>query len=232
MAEKDDDNKGEEKVDFEQLNEAIKGLPEGVQNAMKAAIKEASGDARAAAAAAAKANEDNIEDDPDPEVDVERLSRSELVSHINRSLDKTIAKALKPVLDRLESTTTDAETDRVKREFEKAKDSHSDFMEWKDEMRDIITAHPDLSAERIYRLARSENPEKAKEIDDKIKEDKDKKSGESNVTPMRAFGGLRSTSGKSVENDGKKQPKDAAKSAWDQVMGDVPDSLFGEATEG
>ncbi|KKK55826.1 hypothetical protein LCGC14_3070640, partial [marine sediment metagenome] len=41
---------------FEQLNEAIKGLPEGVQNAMKAAIKEASGDARAAAAAAAKAN--------------------------------------------------------------------------------------------------------------------------------------------------------------------------------
>ncbi len=231
MAEKNGEEKKEE-IDFGQLNEAIKGMPESVQNAMKAAIKEASGDARAAAAAAAKANEDNIEDGPDPEVDVERLSRSELVSHINKSFDKTIAKVLKPVLDRLESTTTDAETDRVKREFEKAKDDYPDFMEWKDEMKEIITAHPDLSAKRIYRLARSENPDKAKEIDDKIKEDKDEKDGKDNVTPMRAFGGLRSTSGKSVENDGKKQPKDAAKSAWDQVMGDVPSSLFGEAMEG
>ncbi len=231
MAEENNENKKEE-LDFGQLNEAIKGLPESVQGAMKAAIREASGEARTAAAAAAKAAEANIEDEPDPEVDVERLSRSELVSHINRSLDKTIAKALKPVLDRLESTTTDVETDRVKREFEKAKDDHSDFMEWRDELQAMVTAHPDLSAERMYRLVRSENPEKAKEIDDKAKEKKDKEDGEDNITPMRAFGGLRSTSGKSVENDGKKQPKDAAKSAWDQVMGDVPDSLFGEAMEG
>ncbi|KKK92005.1 hypothetical protein LCGC14_2707270, partial [marine sediment metagenome] len=128
------------------------------------------------------------------------------------------------------ATSTDVETDRVKREFAKAKEDFPDFMEWKDEMRDIITAHPELSAENIYLLARAKNPEKVKEIDKKAKEEKGEKeeideSGK--LKGMRAFGGLTPTSGASVENDGKKQPKEAALSAWDQAMSNVPDSLVG-----
>lgn len=236
MAEENGKDK-DDKVDLGQLTEALKGLPEGVQTAVKDAIREASGEQRAAAQAAAvaakAAEDDNDDNDLDPDFDVERSSRTDLVKHIDKRFEKSLAKALKPIIDKLEATSTDAETDRVRREFGEAKAKHSDFMEWKDEMREIITVHPDLSAERIYQLARAENPDKVKEVDNKMKEEKSKKEGgENKVVPMRAFGGLASTSGSSVENDGKKQPKEAAKSAWEEVMGSVPDSLFGEALEG
>lgn len=235
MAEKDDkDDEG--KIDLSQLTEVLKGLPENVQAGIKDAIKEASGEQRAAAqaaAAAAKANEDDDdEDDLDPDFDVERSSRTDLVNHLDKRFAKALNKALKPIIERLEITSTDAETDRVRREFGEAREKYPDFMEWKDEMRDIITAHPDLSASRIYRLARSENPEKAKEVDKKMKEEKGDQSDESKVVSMKAFGGLAPTSGSRVENNGKKQPKEAAAAAWDQAMGEVPASLFGEALEG
>ncbi len=225
------DEKDDDKVDLGQLTEALKGLPEGVQKAVKDAIHEVSGEQRTAAAAAAKAAAESEEDDDEPEdVDLESLSRNELVNHLEKGFGKTLSKALKPILDRLEATSTDVETDRVKREFAKAKEDFPDFMEWKDEMRDIITAHPELSAENIYLLARAKNPEKVKEIDKKAKEEKGEKeeideSGK--LKGMRAFGGLTPTSGASVENDGKKQPKEAALSAWDQAMSNVPDSLVG-----
>ncbi len=228
---KDDDDG---KVDLGQLTEALKGLPEGVQKAVKDAIKEASGEANAAAvarAAAAKEAEDNDDDNADDDIDIERVSRTELVNHLDKRFAKSLTKALKPILDRLENTSTTVETDRIRREFTKAQDDHSDFMEWKDEMREIMSAHPDLSAERLYRLARSENPEKVKEIDAKVKEGTNEEDEKKLSERKRVFGGLTPTSGTSVENDGKKEPKDAAVAAWKEVMGQVPDEVLGRDLE-
>lgn len=233
MAEDKDNDK--EQVDISQLTEALKGLPEGVQDAVKSAIREASGEQRAAneAARAAAAAQQEDEDDPeDKDFDVERVSRTELVSHLNKGFEKTINRALKPILDKLEATSTDVETDRVRREFKDAKGKYSDFMEWKDEMRDIISAHPDLSAKNIYLLARAKDPDKAKEIDAKIKKEKDEEEGEDVDERRRAFGGLTPTSGSSVKIDGKKQPKEASLAAWDKVMGSLPDDILGQAMEG
>lgn len=236
MAEEKSGEKSGEENDFGQLTEVLKGLPEGVQDAVKTAIKEASGEARAIAAAA-KAAEDQQNDDDDlniddDDVDVERLSRAELVSHLDKRVIKSITKALKPIIDRLEATSTDVETDRVRREFAGAKEKFSDFMEWKDEMREIITAHPDLTAENIYLLARAKDPKKAKEIDDKVQGDKSEEDKINQSETMRAFGGLTPTSGTSLEVDGKKQPKDAAESAWNRTMGQVPKALLDHILEG
>ena len=223
----------DDKVDFGELTEALKGLPEGVQKAVKDAIHEVSGEQNAARAAAAKAAADNNDpDDDDEDVDLERLSRIELVSHLNKGFGKALTKALKPIQDRLEATSTDAETDRVTREFTKAKEDYPDFMEWKDEMRDIITAHPELSAQEIYLLARAKDPDKAKEIDGKKKEGK-KEEGEKDLSERkRVFGGLTPTSGTSLEKDGKKEPKEAASSAWDEVFGQVEKQLLDQTMEG
>ena len=237
MAEENGKGKGDDKLDLGQLTEALKGLPEGVQNAVKDAIKEVSGDqqraAAAAAAAAAKAAEaDDDDDNDDPDFDVERVNNTELVNYIEKRITKTINKALKPISERLESTSTDAETDRVRREFQKAKDDFPDFMEWKDEMVPIINAHPELSAEDVYLLARAKNPDKRKEVDEKIGKGKEKKDGKEQLDKKKAFGGLLPTSGSSVEKDGKKNAKDAALGAWDEVMGQVDSSLLDSALEG
>ncbi len=233
MAEKNGENK-DDKVDLGQLTEALKGLPEGVQKAVKDAIHEVSGEQNAARAAAAKAAaEDDDDNDPrEEDFDVERSSRTELVSHLDKRFARSLNKALKPIIDRLETTSTDAETDRVRREFAKAKEDFPDFMEWKDELREIFTAHPDLSAEDGYRLARAKSPEKVKEIDDKKGEGKKKEDEKELSERKRAFGGLTPTSGTSLEKDGKKEPKEAASSAWDEVFGQVDKELLDQTLEG
>ncbi|KKL70313.1 hypothetical protein LCGC14_2106150 [marine sediment metagenome] len=232
MPEEKVENK-DDKVDLGQLTEALKGLPEGVQKAVKDAIHEVSGEQNAARVAAAKAAAEDKDDDDidDEDFDVERVSRTELVSHLDKRFARSINKALKPIIDRLETTSTDAETDRVRREFAKAKEDFPDFMEWKEEMRDIITAHPELSAEDIYLLARAKDPKKVKEIDDKSGEDKKEEDEKELSKRKQAFGGLTPTSGKSIEKDGKKQPKEAATAAWDEIMGQVPKELLDHALE-
>ncbi len=233
MAEENGKDK-DDKVDLGQLTEAMKGLPENIQKAVKDAIHEVSGEQNAARAAAAKAAADAEDDDntDDNDFDVERVSRTELVNHIDKRFARSLSKALKPIIDRLETTSTDAETDRVKREFGKAKEDFPDFMEWKDELRELVTAHPDLSAKRLYLLSRAENPKKAKEIDEKSGEGK-KKEDETDISERkRAFGGLTPTSGTSLQKDGKKQPVEAAASAWDEVFGQLDKELFDQAMEG
>ena len=91
MPEENGDNK-DDKIDLGQLTEALKGLPEGVQKAVKDAIHEVSGEQREAAAAdaarkaAAKVDED---DDQTEDVDLESLSRNELVNHLEKGFGKT-----------------------------------------------------------------------------------------------------------------------------------------------
>ena len=233
MPEENGENK-DDKVDLGQLNEALGSLPKEIQKAVKDAIHEVSGEqnaARAAAAAKAAADKDDDDDPEDDDFDVERVSRTELVSHLEKRVARSINKALKPIIDRLETTSTDAETDRVRREFAKAKEDFPDFMEWKEEMRDIITAHPELSAEDIYLLARAKDPKKVKEIDDKSGEGKKGEDEKELSKRKQAFGGLTPTSGTSLEKDGKKQPKEAATAAWDEIMGQVPKELLDHALE-
>lgn len=227
----DANKKDDDKIEFGQLTEALKSLPQGVQDAVKTAIREVSGE-QAAAHAAAKAAADDDAEDGDNDIDLERLSRSELVNFINKGLSKTLSKVLKPIQDRLESTSTDAEVDRVRREFAKANEDFPDFMEWKEEMRGIISLHPELSAEDVYLLARAKNPDKVKEVNEKLQEGKGEKDEKALSERKRAFGGLTPTSGISLEKDGKKQPKEAAGAAWDEVFGQVDKELLEQTMEG
>ena len=234
MADNDDnkDDKTDDKVDLTQLTEALSDLPQGVQDAVKTAIREVSQEQANARAANQVDDDPDDDDNEDPDFDVERVSRSELVNHIDKRFLKALKTALKPIEDRLETTSDAAETDRVKREFFAAKEKFSDFMEWAEELGAIVKSNPELTAEDMYLLARARHPEKAAEVDKKAKEKKGEEDEKAGKGKAPSFGGLTPTSGASLTRDTKKQPKEAAESAWEEVMGDVPDSIIGQALEG
>lgn len=229
---KDDNNDGQ--IDMKEVTEALKSLPQGVQKAVTDALKETMAEQHAARAAAQanQVDDDDDDDDEEDDIDIERVSRAELVKHLNKQFSKALKDALKPIQDRLETTSNEAEVDRIKREFSEAASKHPDFYEWKDEMREIVQQHPELHAEDIYLLARSKHPEKAKQLDEKSAEDKGKDEEEDKKKRVSSFGGLLPTSGKAVETDGKKTPREAADSAWDEVMSQVPEEVIGQLSEG
>jgi hypothetical protein len=93
------------------------------------------------------------------------MSRGELVSHIMSSVTSAITDALKPVTDRLTAVQTSTAQDQGQRQISDMQAKHKDFIDWKDEMVRLVQTHPTLNLSQAYSLARSENPDKAKQLD-------------------------------------------------------------------
>ena len=222
----EDDESGE-KLDLGALKDSIAALPKSVQDAVLQGVRTASEEANASRAAAAQANDDNDDGDNFSDVNLESLSRNELVGHLDKRVEKAITKALKPLISHIKTSSNNLESDQIKRDFQNAANTYPDFMEWKEEMGGIISKHPELSAEDVYTLARSKNPEKVKEIDDKAAKLTNEKKDEETGKVRKAFGGLTPTSGQFGTKETNKAPQDASNAAWDEVMGSVPAELIG-----
>ncbi len=225
MTEENNDQNKNEKLDLSKLQEAISSLPESVQKAVIQGVRTASqeSDETRARAQAQKADEDEDEDLNSGEVDLEGLDRAGLVGHISKNTENAIKRALKPLVEQLQTTSDAGEADRIRLDFRQAAGNHPDFLEWREEMGEIIKKHPELSAEDVFTLARSKDPEKAKEIE--AKATKGKEEEENKV--KKTFGGLTPTSGSSTTKDTNKSPEEAANSAWEETMSAVPAELIG-----
>lgn len=110
--------------------------------------------------------------DPDPDpVDLDALSRQELVAHVVGSMTKTfetlLADKLNPVLERVNTVHTDVVVDRAKSEIGSLRAEHKDFSDWNTEIVGLAKQHPSLSITECYRLAKVSNPAKATELDRK-----------------------------------------------------------------
>ncbi len=224
MAEDKNEQDKDEKLDLSKLQEAISSLPESVQQAVIQGVRTASQESDEARIRAQAEKDDDDDDDDDPgNIDLESLDRAGLVGHINKSTENAIKKALKPLVQQLQTTSDAGEADRIRTDFRQAAARFPDFLDWREEMGEIIKKHPELPAEDVYTLARSKDPEKVKEIDEKVSKGK----SEEDDKVKKAFGGLTPTSGSSITKDSNKSPEDAANSAWEETMSAVPAELIG-----
>lgn len=172
-------------------------------------------------------------------IDLEKMSRAEFMAHISKGFEKTLQKNLGSFQKTLNSNVESIERDKVQARFNEARKAHSDFDEWKTEMGTLVKSHGYLDPEELYILARAKNSEKAKKIDDEmnkaIEEAKIKDEKEKEPAGRTRFLGLMPTSGGarlgSEESPKYETTKEAAAAAFDEVMGNIPESLIGEASQ-
>jgi len=158
-----------------------------------------------------------------PEVDLERLSNTELVRFMSGAMETAFKKYAEGIDKKLTTFNNDTIVRDLKEQTKMAKEQHKDFDHWTDDMKTLFTSNPYLTIEQAYQIARGTNSTKAKEIDDKLKlESKEGDTSLKELTPKIRFGGLTPTSG--GNKDGGTQYKtqsEAAEAAWDEVMSDV-----------
>lgn len=150
--------------------------------------------------------------------DYEQMSNVELVAHVTGSVQQmvqdAITNALKPLTDQLNGVQNDLVTTRGELSLKEMQAQHKDLRDWKDEMIALVGKHPTLSLNEVYQLAKSGNPNKAKQLDAKY-----------NPPPPkpRPFGGLTPGNGKAAEPV--LSGEAATRAAYNEVMGRHPGIL-------
>ena len=220
------DDKGKDGQDKETLSKLTEGMNalakavEGIQTNMAADRKKLDED------------EDDPDDGPDEdELDdktLETLPRKQFADHLIGRVSKIIEKQLKGVQKEVTSVKEGVSREKVQEQVMKLAGEHKDFWDWKDEIAEIATETPGISPARAYRLARMENPDKVKKLDEKYKVSDGKDGGDdTSGKGKKKFGGFTPGSSRTVQNS-KMSKTEAADKAFDDIMG--PFMSGGEGT--
>lgn len=159
------------------------------------------------------------ERDPDPDEDaINDLDNAGLMKLVVGEISKVMKDQIGDVTKSLSATNQNISDNKIATELKDHIVNHPDFMDWKTEISVLAKENPTLSIPRLHSLVRSENPEKATELDGKYTsdEDKDTKPG---------FLGLMPTGGGFVDEDSgeKIMTKDEAlNKAWEEVLETFP----------
>lgn len=148
-------------------------------------------------------------------VDMEQLDRKDfaafLLTKFDERLQHHLKEAVKPIEERVGKMGERMEDDFANREVGAAAGSRPDFYEWRTEIAELVKQTPGLSVTRAYTIARAENAEKAKKMDEKYA-----KKSEPKAPP---FVGLTPTGGGGRgEGAGKMKFNEAANKAFDDVL--------------
>lgn len=165
--------------------------------------------------AAQQPKEEEEPEDEDPAV-LETLSRKDFGEHlIKKTLQAINKQVVEPLNARLEAITATTTKVQLATAIKEEQVRHKDFNEWTDEMLEIHREHPNLPIHRIYTLARSENPDKAKKMDAKYAP---KDEGGANGRRMNGFGGLTpGQSGGGGARGRRMSGQEAVEAAWAEV---------------
>lgn len=172
-------------------------------------------------------------EDKDGPLDISTEDGNLDVNKLGGYLKNIVADAVKPLSQELEGMKKTSASSRIQQEFTELREKHKDFEEWAPEIKELAKENPGLNLKRLYTLARAENPDKAKELDEKFAEpnpDDLKKQEQAKI-----FGGLfpsstAKNSGSGEDDKGgesKMTFSNASDKAWDEVMGELPTQLFG-----
>lgn len=173
-----------------------------------------------------QAPEEDEEEDDDL-IDLEKLSRRELLNLIEKRHTKRLRSELEPIARSLTGVHESTAEKDIRAQIQDCVKKHPDFWEWRGEMQAIVKRNPNMTPEEAYVLARSYNPNKVKEVETKLetpeqKTERERKEQASKKTiPDFLFGGLTPTSGKT---GGKAREKvkagaDPGEVAWERVIG-------------
>lgn len=106
-----------------------------------------------------------------PEKPLDEMTNAELVEFVRRTTANDIVEKIQPLLTQFGTKQAEQEqavlTESYTREIESLSAKHKDFGDWNAEMIAIVEETPGITPLRAYRIARSENEKKAKELDEK-----------------------------------------------------------------
>jgi len=162
-------------------------------------------------AATAASKSDDKDDDKDAgkdTKDLDEMTQGELAEHL---MGRTAA-IVKPVAERVSAESNERVKAAAQTQIKEAAKANPDFWEWETEIRTTLERYPDLQVQEAYILARGANPEKTKEVDDKLRTAA-KKEAKAKEPEML---GLLPTSGRTSRN-ARMNVQDAAESAWEEV---------------
>lgn len=161
------------------------------------------------------------------ERDLESMSRSDFARHLLGKFNKLVDAKITPVKETFETDSVERRRSEAKRELDEVTSKHPDFWDFKDEIVDATKRFPEMSIEEAYQFARTQNPEKAKEVDERAATIEQERKEETESKKER-FTGIMPTSG--VAHASKEMSaKDAAEAAWeesgmDEVLASVSSS--------
>lgn len=154
----------------------------------------------------------------EPPVDpahLETLSRKEFSDHIVtqvlKAVNKNVVEPLRGELNAITATTTRGQ---IQAAVEKSAAAHPDFGDWRQEMIQLAGDYRGLPPERLYALARADNPSKARELDDKYFP---KKAPQAPIR-LRNFGGLTPTQSGTGNRGQRMNGSEAADAAWAETV--------------
>lgn len=218
----DKDKGGNDKETLAKLTEGMSALAkavEGIQTNMAADRKKPDED---------EEEEEETEDEDLDDKTLETLPRKQFADHLIGKVSKIIEKQLKGVQKEVTSVKEGVSREKVQEQVMKLAGEHKDFWDWKDEIAEIATETPGISPARAYRLARMENPDKVKKLDEKYKVGDGKDGGDdTSGKGKKRFGGFTPGSSRTVQNS-KMSKTEAADKAFDEIMG--PFMSGGEGT--
>jgi hypothetical protein len=106
-----------------------------------------------------------------PEKPLDEMTNAELAKFIRESTANDIVDKIQPLLAQFGTKQAEQEqaqlTESYTREIESLSGKHKDFGDWNSEMIAIVEETPGITPLRAYHLARSENPEKVKKLEEK-----------------------------------------------------------------
>ena len=103
------------------------------------------------------------------DVDLEQLDRKDFAryirTHMLADIKGEVSKLSDTMIAKIEDLGGRFESKNANEQIERTANSNKDFWEWSSEIKGLLKESPTLSVSRAYKLARSENPDKAKELD-------------------------------------------------------------------
>lgn len=172
-------------------------------------------------------DEDEEEDEQSTsfsDVDLETMSRAQLLDFINNNNEKALKRALKaiedkfakPIVNQVTNVENSVRAQQLQKEIDSLAGANKDFWDWRDEMIKINNENPDrLSPTRLYHLAKAENPAKAAELAKKYDTSGNGKNERDARKP--SFGGFQPGSTSSKQN-AKMSTEDALEDAYAQMV--------------
>jgi hypothetical protein len=205
--------------DFTKLQPMVQGLATIVQTQASqfSSVSTAIGDINKKLSAGPAGGDDGKNDD---DSDVNAMDNGKLAEFLIGKVGALLDDRLKGVTTEINNTRTEFRRTKLSEEVDAFSSKHPDFNDWQDEIRALAKENPTLSIPRLYTLARVENPDKAKTVDEKYKEPEQPK--DSGIT---LFGGFKPNGKTSVDKDGKEVKltvDEALEKAWGEALEAVP----------
>lgn len=195
------------------MGAGIKGM-ENTVNSLKQAVEQKGGNNGK--------QQDQEEEETIDEETINEMKPADLMKMLTKVVTDTVQKQVDGVRKEVSSFRDDVTAKGTRAEIDAFAKENPALMHFVDEMKEIINEMPGISIKRAYALARSENPDKAKQVDAELAKESGK---DPDAKPKLPFGGLTPTSGTNVGDDGKPvqmTPQDAADKAWEETLSQFP----------